>query len=168
MAEQWSEPGKIIKATICDILAAADPDALIANRFLWDQDDEAWAGMLKRSGDDPIRAITVSYGGLGFPYPQLSPVIGSAQPELPFDIWFYHGYDEGNEEENSEEELQARLFKCGWAIGAKTDLGIRQHVTAHYGLRVQSIDQKLMGKEPVTIAVANLTVLMKMKLIRNQ
>jgi hypothetical protein len=168
MAEQWSVAVKAIKDAAVTITQAAAPDALIINRFVFDPDDIQWAGMLRKSPTDPIHAICVSYDLFNFPYAGMSPVLGSAFPKLTLQWWFYQPYDDGDEVNNSEEALMAEIVKVTWAIGAKTDLGIREYVTGHEGLRTQRLDVKLFGKEPVQIAMATLDVIMKIKYIRGQ
>jgi hypothetical protein len=123
-AEVIEQVQNAIVGIITPVVAPEDGEtnAKVFGRYVFDRDDEQWAGLLKSEADgDQVHAWLVSFAGIGGPWPATT---AQAAPLLTFTVDFFRRYRLGTDSDNSEQETRAEVAKVWWAFALQPKLGL--------------------------------------------
>lgn len=181
-AEKFFAKKEAIKAAAVALIAPVAPKAIIIPRFVFDVNADNWVGLMRspedldESGEQRVRMIQVYYRA--DEQTEDAP-IGSLDPVMTLGIDFFHGYDIGTDDDNSEIRLASEVSLVQWALAASTDLGMNDvgeshpgyaSVMRHGGLTIPqyNLNANLFGAQPVQYALGRLAVRMQSTYVRGQ
>lgn len=130
--EEYLAARLAIKAAIVELVSGLETNALVLPRFIFDENDDSWPGMLKSpldlvDGEPQIHCIQIFFAGARQQRRDQTPP-GLMMPILPIGFGFFRLYEIGSDADNSEDKLDAEvatvqmeIAKAGSFEGAKFD-----------------------------------------------
>lgn len=150
-AIQYAADVAALPGVIATIIKGVAPKALVVPQWIFDENAERWAGML-RSKDDldsdnqpRVHAICVYYDGQDEADPDFSRIVGSFRPVIPIGIAFYQQFYLGTLADNAEKNMAIETSIVKFTLSENKTLGING-IAGHTGIRIPKINFLPLGE----------------------
>lgn len=154
-----------IKLAIVGYAEMVFEKAKVEPRFLWDEKEDKWAGLLRSpkdlgpNGEKRVNCVCVYYDGLDLADGEFNAIMKSIQPLIPIGITYYREFILGTNQLNAEDEMQKDIAKFQFTLAEHKNLGL-SGIQNHSGIRVPKLVFDGLGGTPIFFGASKLRVYM--------